>query len=120
MLPLVGAPPRPMQAPRGVPHRLWRRFGAEALELMALAKGRPEWLEPIVAGLPALGIEAVAAIEREGALSVDDVLDRRLRLGLVPSWSEEARPAVESLMDEALAAKGQGAPGWASPTMVGR
>jgi glycerol-3-phosphate dehydrogenase len=117
MLPLVGAPPRAMQAPRGVPHRLWRRFGAEAIELMALAQERPEWLEPIVPGVPALGIEALAAIEREGALSVDDLLDRRLRLGLVPSWYEQARPAVESLLDEAVV---QGAPGWASPTMVGR
>jgi glycerol-3-phosphate dehydrogenase len=120
MLPLVGAPPRAMQAPSGVPPRLWRRFGAEAPELLSLATGRPEWLEPIMPGLPALGIEAMAAIEREGALSVDDVLDRRLRVGLVPSWYEDARPAVESMMDEALAASGQGAPGWASPTMVGR
>jgi glycerol-3-phosphate dehydrogenase len=120
MLPLVGAPPRAMQAPRGVPPRLWRRFGAEAPELMALATSRPDLLEPIVPGLPALAIEAVTAIEREGALSVDDVLDRRLRLGLVPNWYQEAHPAVESLMDEALAAGDQGAPGWASPTMVGR
>ncbi len=119
-LPLVGAPPRAMQAPRGVHPRLWRRFGTEAFELMALAKRRPEWLAPIVPGLPALAVEAVAAIEREGALSVDDVLDRRLRLGLVPAWYEAARPAVESLMHDALDGRPQGAPGSASATMVGR
>jgi glycerol-3-phosphate dehydrogenase len=119
-LPLVGAPPRARQAPRGVPPRLWRRFGAEALELMALARDRPEWLAPIVPGLPALAIEAVAAIEREGALSVDDVLDRRLRLGLVPAWYEAARPAVEVLMDDGFEGFPQGAPGSTSPTMVGR
>jgi glycerol-3-phosphate dehydrogenase len=120
MLPLVGAPSRAMQAPRGVPQRLWRRFGAEAVELMALAEERPEWLAPIAPGLPALGIEAVSAIEREGALSADDILDRRLRLGAVPAWYDAARPAVESLMDDALEGRGQGTSGWASPTMVGR
>ncbi len=119
-LPLVGAASRGRRPPRGVPPRLWRRFGAEAVELMALARDRPEWFRPIVPGLPALGIEAVAAIEREGALSVDDVLDRRLRLGLVPAWYEAARPAVESLMDDALETRAQGALGSASPTMVGR
>ncbi|TMM03954.1 MAG: glycerol-3-phosphate dehydrogenase/oxidase [Actinobacteria bacterium] len=119
-VPLVGAPPRGMQAPRGVHPRLWRRFGTEAHELMALAKRRPEWLAPIVPGLPALAVEAVAAIEREGALSVDDVLDRRLRLGLVPAWYEAARPAVESLIDDLLGGCPQGASGSASPMMVGR
>jgi len=62
----------------------------------------------------------VAAIEREGALSVDDVLDRRLRLGLVPAWYEAARPAVESLIDDLLGGCPQGASGSASPMMVGR
>ncbi len=119
-LPLVGAPPRAMQPPRGIPPRLWRRFGVESLDLVARAEDRPEWLAPLVPGLPALAIEAVAAIEREGALNVDDVLDRRLRLGLVPDWYEEARPAVESLLDGALEARPQGAPGSASPTMAGR
>jgi glycerol-3-phosphate dehydrogenase len=118
-LSLVGAPARAMQPPRRVLPRLWRRFGAEALELMAMAEDRPEWLEPLAPGVPALGIEAVAAIQREGALTEDDVLDRRLRLGLVPAWYEAARPAVESLMDDALEGRLQGAPGWASPTMVG-
>jgi glycerol-3-phosphate dehydrogenase len=101
-LPLVGAPARPMQPPPGVPSRLWRRFGTEALELMALAEEGPEWLRPIGPDLPALAIEARAAIEREGALSADDILDRRLRLGLVPSWYEAAEPAVASLLGESV------------------
>jgi glycerol-3-phosphate dehydrogenase len=98
-LPLVGAPARATQPPRGVPPRLWRRFGTEALELLALAHGEPEWLQPITPDLPALLLEARAAVEREGALFSDDILDRRLRLGLVPAWYEAARPAVESLLD---------------------
>jgi glycerol-3-phosphate dehydrogenase len=95
-LPLVGAPgPAP-----GVPPRLGRRFGAEAAELAA---ARPELLGPVAPGVPALGVEIVAAVEREGALTVEDVLERRTRLGLVPEWAEAARPAVEALVRERVA-----------------
>ncbi|UJA20882.1 glycerol-3-phosphate dehydrogenase/oxidase [Thermoleophilia bacterium SCSIO 60948] len=94
-LPVVGAPPRGFRAPARIPERLWRRFGTEALELVESAEGRPQLLEPIAPGLPALAIEIVAAIEREGALGPDDVLDRRTRLGLVPAWREAAAAAVE-------------------------
>jgi glycerol-3-phosphate dehydrogenase len=134
-LPLVGSPSRSTQSPHGVPPRLWRRFGTEALELMALARDEPEWLEPIAPDLPALAIEARAAVEREGALCTDDILDRRLRLGLVPGWYKAARPAVESLVDD-LRRSGDdlspaasliagsdvphGARGSTSPTIVGR
>jgi glycerol-3-phosphate dehydrogenase len=119
-LPLVGAPSRAMQPPHGVPSRLWRRFGAESLELVAMAQGRPEWLQPLAPGVPALAIEAVAAIQREGALTEDDVLDRRLRLGLVPAWYDAARPAAQWIMEEVGAGRPQGAPGSASPTTIGR
>jgi glycerol-3-phosphate dehydrogenase len=133
-LPLVGAPSRAMPPPHGVPPRLWRRFGTEAHELLAEAEDETEWLEPLAADLPALAIEARAAIEREGAVTADDILDRRLRLGLVPTWYEAARPAVESLVGYSLPALldgspaslaascdgRHGAPGSASPTIVGR
>jgi len=99
-LPLVGAQPHGTPRPAGVPSRLFNRYGAEATELVALADGRPELLEPVAEGLPALGVELVAAIEREGALSAGDVLDVRTRLGLVPAWREAALPAVESALAE--------------------
>jgi glycerol-3-phosphate dehydrogenase len=86
---------------------------------MAMAEDRPEWLQPLAPGLPALGIEAVVAIQREGALTEDDVLDRRLRLGLVPAWYDAGRDPAESIMESADGAS-QGAPGSASPTIVGR
>ena len=78
----------------GCPPRLWRRFGTEATQLL----GDPGLLRPLVPGLPVLRIEVRAAVEREGALDVDDVLDRRTRLGLVPDWREAAAgPAAELL-----------------------
>jgi glycerol-3-phosphate dehydrogenase len=92
-LPLVGA----RGDAGGAPPRLVRRFGGEAAELAAAPA---ELLQPVADGVPALGVEVVAAVEREGALTVEDVLDRRTRLGLVPEWSEAARQAVEAIMAE--------------------
>jgi glycerol-3-phosphate dehydrogenase len=50
---------------------------------------------PIAAGLPVLGCEVDWAIRAEGAMTVADVLDRRLRLDLVPAWRAAAAPYVE-------------------------
>jgi len=97
--PVVGAQPSGTPAPPGVPPRLARRFGAEAADIVALADDRPELLEPLAPGVPVLGVEVIAAVEREGALSVEDVLDRRTRLGLVPEWRAAAAPAVERLLE---------------------
>jgi glycerol-3-phosphate dehydrogenase len=62
------------------PHaRLLRRYGTAAADVLALADGRPELLEPVVAGLPYLGAEAVYAAREEMACTLDDVLARRTR-----------------------------------------
>jgi glycerol-3-phosphate dehydrogenase len=97
-LPLVGAQQRPARADARIPPRLVRRFGAEAPAIAALADGRPELLEPLAPGLPALGVEVLAAVEREGALTIGDVLDVRTRLGLVPAWREAAEHEVERVL----------------------
>lgn len=97
-LPLVGAPARGRRVPPGVPHRLWRRFGTEALELLELAGDRDELLGPMAPGLPVLGLELLAAVEREGALSAADVLKRRTRLDLVEDWLQAARPLAEEAL----------------------
>ncbi|HEX3946466.1 MAG TPA: glycerol-3-phosphate dehydrogenase/oxidase, partial [Acidimicrobiales bacterium] len=64
--------------PRHVDH-LGSRYGTEAPAVLALADGRPELLEPVVPGLPYLGIEVVYAARAEMAQSLDDVLSRRTR-----------------------------------------
>jgi len=96
-MPVIGAPARGTSPPHGVPARLWRRFGTEVGEIMTLAHDRPELLQPITPELPVLGVELIAAFEREGAMTAEDVLDRRTRLGLVPAWRTAAQPAVEQL-----------------------
>lgn len=101
-LALVGAEVRPLPTgrsgtERSAMGRLVRRYGAEAGEIAAIADGRPELLQPVAPGLPAYGVELVAAVEREGALTVDDILDIRTRLGLVPEWREAALAAAEDV-----------------------
>ena len=92
-LPLVGAvgPVTP-----GVPARLVRRYGSEAGDVAALADVDPRLLEPVAAGVPVLGVELVWGVLAEGALTPEDLLERRTRLSLVDAWGLAARPAAEA------------------------
>jgi glycerol-3-phosphate dehydrogenase len=88
-LPLVGAAP---SAGAGA-DRLKRRFGAEAA---AVAAAGP--LEPIAPEVPVLKCEVSWAIQAEGAITAEDILDRRLRLDLVPAWRVAAGPYVDEVL----------------------
>jgi glycerol-3-phosphate dehydrogenase len=99
-LPLVGAQPVGTPVPDGIPARLVRRFGSEASSVAALADGRPDLLEPVADGVPALGVELLAAAQWEGAMTAADVLDIRTRVGLVPAWREAAEPALADLVPQ--------------------
>lgn len=92
-LPLVGAA-GPMA--RDVPPRLVRRYGAEASAVAALAAQDPRLLEPIAPGVPVLGVELHWGVVAEGALTAQDLLERRTRLSFVRSWHEAARPAAQA------------------------
>lgn len=92
-LPLVGA------AGRGS-GRLGRRYGGEADRVAALAEGRRELLEPVAPGVPVLGVELLWGLRAEGALTVEDLLERRTRLSLVDAWGAAARPLAERLVAE--------------------
>ncbi len=92
--PLVGAPGTVAPVDLGdleVPARFLRRFGAEAPRVAALAAGRPELLRPLSPESPVTGAEVLFAARSEGAVTLDDVLDRRTRAGLVPAWRETPR-----------------------------
>jgi glycerol-3-phosphate dehydrogenase len=98
-LPLVGAAPRRELAALTAPPRLVRRFGTEAADVLADALAvtglsTEELLAPIAPDLPATLAELVFAITHEGATTVDDLLDRRTRIGLVPEDRERATPAA--------------------------
>jgi glycerol-3-phosphate dehydrogenase len=103
-LPLVGARSPGRQA--GAPARLVRRYGAEAGAVLENARtllgvGDEELLAPVTAGVPTTTAELVWGVTHEGALDVDDLLDRRTRIGLVPvdraAAQEAARAALEAV-----------------------
>ncbi|MFN8132168.1 MAG: glycerol-3-phosphate dehydrogenase/oxidase [Solirubrobacteraceae bacterium] len=103
-LPLVGTPPRRSPADAAaaaVPDRLVRRYGAEAPAVAALADGAPELLEPVADGVPVLGVELAFAVRSELALTADDLLDRRTRLGLVPAQRARALAAARAAIPAA-------------------
>lgn len=90
-LPLVGAPKNPgssaAPAPRALPESLVARYGAEAANVLATATcRRPE--DPVAEGIDVVRAEFEYAVSHEGALSVDDILDRRTRIGLVAADRE--------------------------------
>ena len=93
-LPLVGAWPRARLGEIDAPARLVRRYGAEA---------------PFAARLPAgpaaaCGVTAQElhwGIAVEGALTVDDLLDRRTRVGLVASDREASTDAAAAAFERA-------------------
>ena len=79
-LPLVGAPASPVE------------------DAPAPACDRPG--EAIAPGIGVTRAEVAFAVAAEGALDVDDVLDRRTRIGLVAEDSERAHDAVALLVAE--------------------
>jgi glycerol-3-phosphate dehydrogenase len=97
-LPLLGAAPREAIARLEEPERLVRRFGTEArlvIDDAVATTGLPE--EELVAPGPG-GItlaELVFGVTHEGAYDVDDLLDRRTRVGLVPHDRAAALPLAE-------------------------
>jgi len=92
-LPLVGAGPIESLAP-GIPARLIRRYGVEA----GLVAADGSLLEPISDTVPVTPAELRWAVQHEGALDVDDLLDRRTRIGLVPVDRAVAEPYAEAAL----------------------
>ena len=95
-LPLVGAAPTRQLATVDAPRRLVERYGTEAPDVCR----DPQLSRPLAPGSPITMAELVWGVTHEGALDVGDLLDRRTRVGLVPS----DRAAAESAAHQALAA----------------
>lgn len=99
-LPLVGsATPREL-AEIAAPARLIRRYGTEAPAVAALAKAEPGLAEPLTEGVETTGAELVWGLRHEGAMDLDDLLDRRTRLGLVPQDRRHALRMAEAIFAE--------------------
>ena len=100
-LPLIGAPANSGSAAgpgAGLPASLVARYGAEAPNVVASATcDRPT--EPVAEGIDVTRAEFEYAVTHECALGVDDILDRRTRIGLV----QRDRERVVSVAEEFLA-----------------
>jgi glycerol-3-phosphate dehydrogenase len=92
---LVGAGTKPVVA--GIPDRLWRRYGNEAPIVWDIGATDPHLRAPIAEDLSVLGVELVFGREQELALGVDDLLDRRTRVGLVPTDRDRAHTVAAAL-----------------------
>ena len=99
-LPLVGAPSNPVAALRSpveLPSSLVARFGAEAPNVIAKAScERPT--DPVADGIDVTRAEFEYAVTHEGALTVDDIVDRRTRIGLVESDRAAGVAAAEEML----------------------
>jgi glycerol-3-phosphate dehydrogenase len=99
-LPLVGAPANPIAAhtaTAALPDSLVARYGAEASTVIASARcQRPAG--QVVDGIDVTRAEFEFAITHEGALDVEDILDRRTRIGLVAEDRERAVAAAEEFL----------------------
>ncbi|MET3962016.1 glycerol-3-phosphate dehydrogenase [Marmoricola sp. OAE513] len=98
-LPLLGAADATTLARLDAPARLVRRFGTEAPAVLANALSvglsEEEALASVSATIPVTMAELVFAITHEGAADVDDLLDRRTKIGLVPVDREVALPFAQ-------------------------
>ena len=99
-LPLVGAPANPvstLRSPADLPSSLVARYGAEAPNVVARATcERPT--EPVADEIDVTRAEFEYAVTHEGALTVDDILDRRTRIGLVAADRARAADVAAELL----------------------
>ena len=110
-LPLAGATSRPelaRLAATSVSPRLVRRYGADAGLVLATSRevtglSDDELLAPVADGVPVTTAELVFGATHEGAHDVDDLLDRRTRVGLVPTDRSAAEPAARRALSLAQA-----------------
>ncbi len=92
-IPLVGAADRVHLAAVRAPARFVERYGMEAPSVIA---GDPALLQPIAPGVATTHAELHFAVRHEGALTEDDLLDRRTRIGLSAEHRALAEPAARA------------------------
>jgi len=106
-LPLLGATSRADLAALELPPRLVRLYGTDAALVLASAREvsgltDDELLAPVADDVPTTLAELLFGLTHEGAADVDDLLDRRTRVGLVPADRALAVPAAERALRIAM------------------
>ncbi|GAY17004.1 glycerol-3-phosphate dehydrogenase/oxidase [Mycobacterium sp. shizuoka-1] len=102
-LPLVGAPANPVATLRTtseLPGSLVARYGAESPNVIASARcDRPT--DPVADGIDVTRAEFEFAVTHEGALTADDIVDRRTRIGLVETDRDRVLAVAGDLLARA-------------------
>lgn len=102
-LPLVGAAANPVATLRttsDLPGSLVARYGAESPNVIASARcARPT--DPVADGIDVTRAEFEFAVTHEGALSADDIVDRRTRIGLIEADRSRALDVAGELLARA-------------------
>lgn len=80
-----------------VREHLLRVYGARAVEVLAMAEGRKELLEPLCAATGAIRAEVLFSFRQEMATTLSDCLLRRTMAGLGPSAGLDAVDEAASL-----------------------
>jgi glycerol-3-phosphate dehydrogenase len=101
---LIGAASAGVLAKLAAPRRLVQRYGVEAPAVLALATEDPSLLEPVAPDVPVLGAELVWAARHECALTEEDLLDRRTRIGLVATDRTAALPMARRALQSVFGA----------------
>ncbi|WP_431236502.1 glycerol-3-phosphate dehydrogenase/oxidase [Mycolicibacterium aichiense] len=102
-LPLVGAAANPVATLRttsDLPGSLVARYGAESPNVIASARC-PRPTERVADGIDVTRAEFEFAVAHEGALSADDILDRRTRIGLVEADRNRALAVAQEFLASA-------------------
>ena len=97
-LPLVGAT---AFGASQAPGFIVEAHGSEADLVVAEANGDASLLEPIAAGLDMTPAQFLFGVRHEGALTVDDLVDRRTRLGMCADDREKAVEVAQWALDQA-------------------
>ena len=102
-LPVVGAAANPVATLRttsDLPGSLVARYGAESPNVIASARcERPT--DAVADGIDVTRAEFEFAVTHEGALSADDIVDRRTRIGLVEADRARALDVADELLARA-------------------
>ena len=102
-LPLLGAGTAAELASLAAPARFVRRYGALALELVALTHARPELGDQVLPDQPTTWAELVYGALAEGGLTAADLVERRTRIALVEATRDQALAAGERALELAAA-----------------
>src|SRR5699024_6155711 len=87
----------------GLPAHLVARYGTDAATVAASAGAGPSLNDPVREAIPLAGAGIRFAVEHELALTVEDVIDRRTRWGLVDADRADLHDAVVRLAPELIA-----------------